>query len=105
MGGGEELETDTEVGSTAEERDEMHAIRPMEGQDTSMPTEEPHRATDDDGRITPSRGENEEEDSDDESWHNAKEDWWEAAAFEKATHGGKAGNQSNVEEVRPGMGT
>ena len=56
-GGGEELETDTEVGSTAEARDKTHAIRPIEGQETSMPTEKPHRATDDDGRITPSRGE------------------------------------------------
>ena len=54
---GEELETDTEVGSTGKERDEAHATRPVEGQETSMPTEESHRATDDDGRITPSRGE------------------------------------------------
>ena len=30
-GGGEELETDTEVGSTEEERDEAHAIRPEKG--------------------------------------------------------------------------
>ena len=48
-GGSEELETDTEVGSTEEERDETHAIRPGKGQGTSMPTEEPREATADDG--------------------------------------------------------
>ena len=47
--------TDAEVGSTVEERDETHAIRPVEGQDTSMPTKEPQQATDDDGRMTPLR--------------------------------------------------
>ena len=40
-GGGEELETEAEDRSTAEERDETHAIRSVEGQDTSLPTEEP----------------------------------------------------------------
>ena len=54
-GGGEELETDTEVGSTEEERDETHAIRPGKGQGTSMPTEEPREATADDGRMAPWR--------------------------------------------------
>ena len=57
--------TDIEVGEERylservreEERNVKHAIRPLEGQETSMPTEEPYRATDDDGRITPSRGE------------------------------------------------
>ena len=57
-------------------RNEKHAMRPVEGQETSMHMEEPHRATDDDGRITPSRGEN-KEDGNDESWHDAREDWWE----------------------------
>ena len=56
-GGGEELETETEVGSMEEERDETHAIRPVEGQETSMPTEEPREATTDDGRMAPWRGE------------------------------------------------
>ena len=51
-----------------------HAIRPVEGQRTSMHMEEPQRVTDDDGRTTPLRGEN-EEDADDESWHDAREDW------------------------------
>ena len=83
-----EEKTDTEVGSTAEERDEMHAIRPMEGQDTSMPTKEPHRATEDDGRITPSRGEYEEEGGDDKTWHDAREDWWEEVAYGEAKTGG-----------------
>ena len=90
-GGGEELETDAEVGSRVDEaRNKKHVMRPVEGQETSMHTEEPHRATDDDGRITPSRGENEEEENDDDSWHDAREDWWEAAAFEKATNGDEA---------------
>ena len=40
----------------------------------SMPMEEPQRATDDDGRMTPLRGEY-EEDAADESWHDAREDW------------------------------
>ena len=50
-GGGEELETDTEVGSTEEERDEAHAIRPEKGQGTSMPTQEPREANADNGRM------------------------------------------------------
>ena len=54
-GGGEELETDTEVGSTEEERDEAHAIRPEKGQGTSMPTQEPREANADDGRMAPWR--------------------------------------------------
>ena len=77
------METDAEVGSTAEERNATHPIRPVEDHDTSLPTEEPHRGTDDDSRITPSRGEYEEED-DDESWHDAREDWWEEVAYEEA---------------------
>ena len=57
VGGGEELETDAEVGSTAEARHETHAIRPVEGQDTSMHTADGRqRLTDDDGRVKPSRG-------------------------------------------------
>ena len=86
-GGGEELETDVEVGSRVDEaRNKTHAIRPVEGQDTSMHTEEPQRVTDDDGRMTPLRGKYEEEDGDDESWHDAREDWWEMVAYGKATN-------------------
>ena len=40
-----------------------------------MHSEEPEQATDDDGQTTPFRGEN-EEDADDESWHDARDDWW-----------------------------
>ena len=54
-GGGEELETDTEVGSTEEERDEAHAIRTGKGQGTSMPTQELREANADDGRMAPWR--------------------------------------------------
>ena len=50
-GGGEGLETDTEIGSTEEERDEAHAIRPEKGQGTSMPTQEPREANADNGRM------------------------------------------------------
>ena len=62
-------ETDTEVGSTASGRDEAkHALRPVEGHETSMHTTDgPHRATGDDGRITPSRSEYEEESGDEET--------------------------------------
>ena len=98
-GGGEELETDTEVGSTAEERDETHAIRAVEGQETSMPTEEPQRAADDDGLIMPSRGEYEEEGDDDESRHDAREDWWEEVAYEEAKTSG------HEEKAREGSST
>ena len=44
--------------------------------------------TDDDGRMTPLKGEYEEEDGDDESRHAAREDWWEAAAYGEAEIGG-----------------
>ena len=51
-------ETDTEVGSTASGRDEAkHALRPVEGHETSMHTADGRqRVTDDDGRVKPSRG-------------------------------------------------
>ena len=52
--------------AVGEARNTKHAIRPEEGHETSMPTEEPQRATDDDGWMTPLRGEY-EEDADDES--------------------------------------
>ena len=74
------METDAEVRSTAEERNVKHAMRLEEGQETSMHTEEPHPVTDNDGRITPLRGEN-EEDGNDDSWHDAREDWWEEVAY------------------------
>ena len=63
VGGGGEMESDAEVGSMGKARHTTHALRPVEGQETSMPTEEPHRATDDDGRITPSRGKHGTKDS------------------------------------------
>ena len=37
-----------------------------------------------DGRMTPLRGEYEQEDDNDESWHDAREDGWETAAYRKA---------------------
>ena len=53
----EELEADAEVGTTASEgREAKHALRPAEGQETSMHPEERQRVTDDDGRVKPSRG-------------------------------------------------
>ena len=56
-GGGEELETDAGDGSTVEARHETHAIRPVEGQETSTHTANGRqRVTDDDGRVKPSRG-------------------------------------------------
>ena len=88
VGGSEEMETDAEVGSTTEVRHEKHAIRLVQGQDTSMPMKEPQQATDDDGRMKPLRGKHEEEN--DESWHDARENWWEAVAYEKATNGDEA---------------
>ena len=89
VGGGEELETDTEVGSTAEAQHEAHAIRPVEGQDKGMHTADgPHRATGDDGWIAPSRSEYEEESGDGETWHDAREDWWEEVAYKEAKTGG-----------------
>ena len=61
--------------AAGEARNTKHAIRPVEGQETSMPTEEAQRTTNDDGRMAPLRGKYEEEDADDESWHDAREDW------------------------------
>ena len=41
-GGGEELETDADIGSTADKAcNRKHALWPAEGQDTSMHSEEP----------------------------------------------------------------
>ena len=53
-----EEKTDTGVGSTASGRDEAkHALRPVEGHETSMHTADGRqRVTDDDGRVKPSRG-------------------------------------------------
>jgi hypothetical protein len=79
-------ETEAEFGSMKDERNTRHALRPAEGQDTSMHPEEPQRVTDDDSQMTPLRGEY-EEDNDDESWHNASEDGWETAAYGKAKDG------------------
>ena len=46
--------------------------------------------TDDDGRMTPLRGKYEEEDDNDESWHDAREDWWETTACRKSKSGATA---------------
>ena len=54
-------ETDVEVGSTVDERNTKHALRPAEGQDTTMHPEEPQRVTDDCDRMTPLRGKYERE--------------------------------------------
>ena len=52
-----EEEADAEVGTTTSEgRETEHALRPAEGQGTSMHPEERQRVTDDDGRVKPSRG-------------------------------------------------
>jgi hypothetical protein len=49
--------TDAEVGVTAGEgRGTEHALRPAEGQGTSMHPKERQRVTDDDGRVKPLRG-------------------------------------------------
>jgi hypothetical protein len=79
-------ETDVEFRSMKDERNTKHALWPVEGQDTSMHPEEPQRVTDDDGRMTPLRGEY-EEDNDDESRHDAREDGWEMTACAKAKDG------------------
>ena len=51
-----EEEADTEVGSTTSEgRNAKHAILSLEGQVTSVHSEEPQRVTDNDGRMKPSR--------------------------------------------------
>ena len=75
--------------AAGEARNTKHAIRPVEGQETSMHMEELQQATDDDGRMAPLRGEYEEEDND-ESWHDAREDWWEMTAYGKAMNGDEA---------------
>jgi hypothetical protein len=75
-------ETDAEFGSTTDGHDGRHVVQPVEGQGTSMRAEGPQQGTDGDGRMTPMRGEYEEDD-DDESWHGAKENGWETAACGK----------------------
>jgi hypothetical protein len=77
--------TDTEFGSTTDGRD-GHATRPVEGQGTSMRAEGPQQGTDGDGRMTPMRGEY-EENYDEDSWHGARKDGRETAAFGKANDG------------------
>ena len=42
--------------TTSEGHDTGHALRPAEGQGTSVHSNEPQRVTDDDGRMKPSRG-------------------------------------------------
>ena len=83
-----EEEADTKVGSTVgEARNTKHAVRPVEGQETSMHPEEQRRVTEDSGRVGPLRGEYEEEDDNDESWHDTREDGWETVACGKAKNG------------------
>jgi hypothetical protein len=48
----EDVETDAEFGSTGEERNGRHAIRPMEGQETGMHADGAQQGTDGDGRTT-----------------------------------------------------
>ena len=53
----DEEEADAEIGSTTSEgRKAKHAILSLEGQVTSVHSEEPQRVTDNDGRMKPSRG-------------------------------------------------
>jgi hypothetical protein len=73
-----DVETNAEFGSTEEECNERHAIRPTKGQGTSMRVEGP-RKTDGDGQMTRMGGKREKDD-DDESWHDAREEGWETAA-------------------------
>ena len=56
-----------------------------------MHSKAPQRVTDDDGRMTPLRGEYEEEDCKDESWPDARGDWWQAAAYGEGEIGGHEG--------------
>ena len=52
-----EEEADAEIGSTMSEgRNTMHTILSLEGQGTSVHSNEPQRVVDDDGRMKPSRG-------------------------------------------------
>ena len=52
-----EEKADAEVGTTTSEgQDTRHALRPAEGQGTSVHSNEPLRVTDDDGWMKPSRG-------------------------------------------------
>ena len=85
-------EANAEVGSTASEAcNRKHALRPAEGQQTSMHPEERQQVTEDSGRVGPLRGKYEEEDDNDKSWHDAREDGWETAAC------GKAKNRATTE--------
>jgi hypothetical protein len=76
-------ETDAEFSSTMDGRDGRHAVRSVEGQGRSMCVEGPQQGTDGDCRMTPIRGEYEEDD-DDESWHGARKDGGETATCGKA---------------------
>jgi hypothetical protein len=55
-------ETDAELGSADEGRNMEHALRPTEGQETSMHPVERQRKTDDNGRGKPLRGRDKMED-------------------------------------------
>ena len=53
---GKDEETNAEVGSTEDEREVKHALRPPEGQETSMHSGERRRVTGNGGPVGPMRG-------------------------------------------------
>ena len=53
---------------------------------------------DDSGRVGPLRGEYEEEDDNDESWHDAKEDGWETVSYGQGQYGAAVEEEARVEE-------
>jgi hypothetical protein len=81
-----DVENDAEFGPTEEERNGRHAIRPTEGQGTSMHADGPQEGSDGDGRMIRTGGEHEKDD-DGESRHGAREEGWETAACGKANDG------------------
>ena len=87
-------EADAKVWSTTgEERNTKHALWQAEGQETSMHPEKRQRVTEDSGRVGPLRGEYEEEDGNNKSWHDAREDGWEIASY------GEAKNEAETKPV------
>jgi hypothetical protein len=57
-----DVENDAEFGSKEEERNGRHAIRPTEGQGTSMHADGPQQGSDGDGRMIRTGGEHEKDD-------------------------------------------
>jgi hypothetical protein len=97
----EDVEIDAEFESTREERNGKRAIRPIEGQGTSMHADGRQQGSDGDGRMIRTGGEH-EKDEDDESWHGAREEGWETAAYGKANNGTRmepgGGKRATTEE-------